>query len=68
MEFYLYFLVYFVFFVSKFGFIMRVKEKDLMLKIKLNSWFLKFWIVYDLLVFLNSKKLKIKINILVTFL
>lgn len=47
---------------------MRAKEKDLMLKTKLNSWSLKSWTVYDLLAPLNSKKLKTKINILVTLL
>lgn len=47
---------------------MRAKEKDLMLKTKLNSWSLKSWTVYDLLAPLNNKKLKTKIHILVMLL
>jgi hypothetical protein len=34
---------------------MRAKEKDLILKTKLSSWFLKSWTVYDLLAHLNHK-------------
>lgn len=60
--------VLFISSVSKFSFIMRAKEKDWMLKTKLNSWSLKSWTVYDLLAPLNSKELKTKINILVMLL
>lgn len=47
---------------------MRAKEKDWMLKTKLNSWSLKSWTVFDLLAPLNSRELKTKINVLVTLL
>lgn len=47
---------------------MRAKEKGLVLRTKLNSWSLKSCTVYDLLVPLNTKKLKTKINILVLLL
>lgn len=47
---------------------MKAKEKDWMLKTKLNSWSLKSWTVYDLLTPLISRELKTKINVLVTLL